>query len=180
MVFEEEYLKAIQRRFHSIKKLGDDSLAQLSEEHIRWHPNEQSNSISIIVKHMHGNMLSRWTDFLTTDGEKETRNRDEEFNDAYGTKIEVNSLWEEGWAVVLTALAALQPADLGKTVTIRGEVHSVIDAIERQLAHYAYHVGQIVYIGKQTQGADWKVLSIPLGKSQEYSKEMLKKHGVDK
>lgn len=180
MAFDEEYLTVIQRRFYSVKKLGDDTLSQLSDEDIQWRLNEQSNSISVIVKHMYGNMLSRWTDFLITDGEKTTRNRDEEFNDTVTMKEDVHSLWEEGWGVVLNALEALEPADLGKTITIRGEAHSVIDAIERQLAHYAYHVGQVVYIGKQIKGRDWKTLSIPIGKSQEYLEDMLKKHGSDK
>lgn len=176
MVFEQEYLAIIHRRFNGVKKLGDDTLAQLSEEHIRWHPNEQSNSIRVIIKHMHGNMRSRFTDFLTTDGEKATRNRDEEFHNTVATKTELNLLWEEGWAVVLDTLSSLKPSDLGKSVTIRGEVHSVIDAIERQLTHYAYHVGQIVYIGKQIKGQDWDTLSIPVGKSQAYLEEMVKKH----
>lgn len=121
-------------------------------------------------------MISRWTNFLTTDGEKPDRNRDQEFVNTISSLNEVNTLWEQGWATVFNTLHSLRPEDLMKTITIRGEMHSVIDAIERQLAHYSYHIGQIVYISKQLKGMDWASISIPVGKSEEYLKEMLNKH----
>ncbi|WP_175987022.1 DUF1572 family protein [Bacillus sp. Marseille-Q1617] len=171
-----EYLKIIIERFKSVKSLGDKTINQLSEEAIFWMYNNESNSAATIVKHMSGNMLSRWTDFLTSDGEKAFRNRDEEFNHDLSSKSEVKLVWEKGWQILMDALTGLTEQDLLKTITIRGERHLVMEAIERQLAHYAYHVGQLVYIGKQVKDDRWKSLSIPKGKSEEYLKEMLDKH----
>lgn len=168
------YLKIIQERFHAIKDLGDQTIAQLALEQLQWAFNEDSNSIAIIVKHMRGKMVSRWTDFLTTDGEKPTRNRDDEFIDNLTSKEELVSIWEHGWQVLFQALKQLTEADLLKYVTIRGEKHTVIEAIERQLAHYAMHVGQIVYVGKQMKGNQWTTLSIPKGQSQAYTEAKLK------
>ncbi|WP_431027235.1 DUF1572 family protein [Lysinibacillus sp. LZ02] len=179
MTMELEYLKVIRARFESVKKLGDDAIQQVTKEEFHWQPNEASNSIAIIVKHLSGNMMSRWTDFLTTDGEKPDRNREQEFQDTISSLEQLNSLWEKGWATVFGTLNTLKVDDLLKTVVIRGEKHSVIDALERQLAHYAYHVGQIIYIGKQLKGANWESLSIPVGKSEEYLQEMLKKHNAE-
>ncbi|NQD68872.1 DUF1572 family protein [Bacillus haikouensis] len=171
-----EYLKIVINRFESVKSLGDKTIDQLSEEDIFWAYNSESNSAAIIIKHMSGNMVSRWTDFLNSDGEKDFRNRDGEFITDLSSKSEVMLIWEKGWQTLMNALAGLTEQDLLKTITIRGEPHSVIDAIERQLAHYAYHVGQLVYIGKQVKHDDWESLSIPKGKSEDYLSDMLEKH----
>lgn len=171
-----EYLKIIIERFKSVKSLGDKTINQLSEKDIFWAYNSESNSAATIVKHMSGNMVSRWTDFLTSDGEKDFRNRDEEFINDLSSKTEVTMVWEKGWRTLMEAMRGLTEQDLVKTITIRGERHLVMEAIERQLAHYAYHVGQLVYIGKQVKNDRWESLSIPKGKSEEYLKEMLDKY----
>ncbi|MEO4052619.1 DUF1572 domain-containing protein [Solibacillus sp. CAU 1738] len=171
-----EYLNIVVERFKSVKSLGDKTISQLSEKDIHWAYNNESNSVAIIVKHLSGNMISRWTDFLTSDGEKNDRNRDDEFLDDLSSKTELLIVWEKGWKELLDTLTSLSEEDLLKKVTIRGEGHLVIDAIERQMAHYAYHVGQIVYIGKQLKNDDWNSLSIPKGKSEKYLEQMLKKH----
>ncbi|KHF38214.1 DUF1572 domain-containing protein [Halalkalibacter okhensis] len=171
-----EYLRVVIERFNSVKILGDKTLNQLSEEEIHWNYNSESNSVAIIVKHLSGNMVSRWNDFLTSDGEKEYRNRDEEFVDDISTKAELITVWEKGWKVLIDTLTDLREQDLLKSINIRGESHLVLEAIERQMAHYAYHIGQIVYIGKQLKDNDWKSLSIPKGKSEDYLKEMFEKH----
>ena len=176
MRLEDEYLEVVQKRFQSVKELGDKTINQLAEEHIHWSLNEESNSIAVIVKHLNGNMISRWTDFLTADGEKPTRNRDQEFEDTLGSMQELRAAWENGWSVLFQALHGLNGADLLKNIFIRSESHTVMDAIERQLAHYAYHVGQIVYIGKQIKGEDWETLSIPKGKSEVYLEQMERKY----
>lgn len=170
------YLKVVQERFKSVKELGDKTINQLSEEEIHWTYNQESNSVAVIAKHMGGNMISRWTDFLTKDGEKSDRNRDEEFENTIASKQCMMEIWEKGWRTLFDALHDLGEQDLLKTITIRGERHTVIDAIERQMAHYAYHVGQIVYIGKQVKDKHWKTLSIPKGQSLEFLETMLKKH----
>lgn len=171
-----EYLKIVKERFQSGKDLGDRTISQLSEADIHWRLNEASNSVGIIVKHVSGNMVSRWSDFLTTDGEKLTRNRDQEFEDDISSKQEMITTWEKGWNTFLGTLNGLESQDLLKNVTIRGEKHIVLEAIERQLTHYACHVGQIVYIGKQLKDENWETLSIPKGKSEEYLHGELKKH----
>lgn len=158
-----------------MKEQGDKALAQLEEAQLHWAYNEESNSIAVIVKHVSGNMISRWTDFLTTDGEKSTRNRDDEFMDSLHTKEAMLVAWEKGWQVFLDALASLTESDLQRYVTIRGEQLAVIDAIERQMAHYAQHVGQIIYIAKQVKGSAWQTLSIPKGQSQAFTESMLDK-----
>ncbi|MBU5340543.1 DUF1572 domain-containing protein [Caldifermentibacillus hisashii] len=170
------YLKVVVERFKSVKTLGDKTIEQLSEQDIHWTYNQESNSVAVIVKHLSGNMISRWTDFLTSDGEKENRNRDEEFIDDIFSKSELMRVWEKGWNVLIDTLTGLKEEDLLKTIKIRGEKHFVLEAIERQMTHYAYHVGQIVYIGKQLKDSEWKTLSIPRGKSEDYRKEMLEKH----
>lgn len=174
MSIGETYLKAVRERFKTIKADGDKAIAQLDIEQLHWAFNEESNSIAVIVKHVSGNMISRWTDFLTTDGEKTTRNRDEEFIDSIDTKEELLTIWEKGWQVFLDSLLSLTEVDLMTPVFIRGQQHTVIDAIERQMAHYAAHVGQIVYVGKQIKGAEWKTLSIPRGQSQIFTEAMKK------
>ena len=171
-----EYLRIVIERFKSVKSLGDKTINQLSEEEIHWTYNNESNSVAIIVKHLSGNMVSRWTDFLTSDGEKEYRNRDEEFIDDISSKSELTSVWEKGWKILIDTLTGLSEQDLLKNIYIRGESHLVLEAIERQMAHYAYHVGQMVYIGKQLKDNNWESLSIPKGKSGEYLNQMLDKH----
>lgn len=174
MELGKEYLRIVIERFKSVKDLGDKTIKQLSEDEIHWTYNNQSNSIAIIVKHLSGNMVSRWTDFLTSDGEKEFRNRDEEFLDNISAKSELIIVWEKGWSVLIDTLTDLREQDLLKNIYIRGEKHLVVEAIERQMAHYAYHVGQMVYIGKLLKDNNWKSLSIPKGKSEEYLRDMLK------
>ncbi|KYG34349.1 DUF1572 family protein [Alkalihalobacillus trypoxylicola] len=171
-----EYLKIVQDRFQSIKSLGDKTISQLSEKDIHWKYNETSDSVSIVVKHLSGNMISRWSDFLTTDGEKASRNRDQEFVDDKTSKQEMIFIWEKGWNILLDTLKGLENQDLLKKITIRGEHHTVIEAIERQMAHYSYHVGQIVYIGKLIKDVNWETLSISIGKSEEYLQYKLEKH----
>lgn len=152
--------------------LGDKSFDQVSDEQIFWQFNEESNSIAIIVKHVAGNMLSRWTNFLTEDGEKPWRNRDEEFVNTFKTKLEVLEYWEKGWKCLFNALNQINDENLYSTIYIRNEAHSVIDAVFRQLAHYPYHIGQIVYIAKMMKNDDWKTLSIARNESQEFNSEM--------
>ena len=134
-------------------------------------PNEASNSIAVIIQHMHGNMLSRWTNFLTEDGEKEWRKRDEEFEVHPFTKQERLGMWNEGWKVLMDTLNSLREEDLSKNVLIRTQALNVVDAINRQLAHYSYHVGQIVYLGRWMKDSEWKSLSIPRGESQAFNME---------
>lgn len=176
MNIETEYLRIVRERFESVKHLGDKTIVQLSEDDIHWRLNEESNSIAIIINHLNGNMVSRWTDFLNTDGEKPDRNREQEFIDNISSKTELIRVWEKGWNIFFETLNNLREKDLLKNICIRGESHLVIEAIERQLAHYAYHIGQIVYIGKQIKGEQWENLSIPKEKSEEYLQQMLKKH----
>lgn len=168
MSMQETFLRDVIQRFKSYKTLGDKTFAQLDDAHFLFEPNTASNSIAIIVQHLHGNMLSRWTNFLTEDGEKEWRKRDAEFEATPFTKVEVLALWEKGWQCLLDTLASLTPEDLAKTITIRTEPLKVYDALLRQLAHYPYHVGQIVYIGRMLLIDKWTSLSIPKGKSIDY------------
>ena len=157
--------------FEYYKSLGEKAMAQITDEALFQMPDEKSNSISVIVKHLHGNMLSRWTDFLTTDGEKEWRDRDSEFEETIETREEVMKQWNEGWACVFSALATLQPEDFDKTVYIRNMGQTVLEAIMRQMAHYAYHLGQIVYLARLFNEGDWKTLTIPKRGSAAYNKE---------
>jgi hypothetical protein len=172
MSVETIYLDSIKKRFLTYKTLGDKTLERLDEKQLHWQPDEDSNSIYLIIKHISGNMLSRWTDFLTTDGEKPWRNRDTEFETAPASKEEIRALWEKGWQCMLQTFDSLQAADLEKTVHIRTEPLVAIDAINRQLAHIPYHVGQIVYIGKMLLQNKWESLSIPKGKSDNFNKQM--------
>lgn len=168
---ETNYLESIRKQFEYYKMLGDKTLEQVPEEKLFSQYNEDSNSIAIIVRHLSGNMLSRWTDFLTTDGEKEWRNRDEEFESGVTDKNVVIRQWNEGWDCFFAAINSLQPEDLSRTIYIRNMGHSVLEAINRQLAHYPYHVGQMVYIGKMICGPEWISLSIPKGNSSQYNTE---------
>ena len=160
------------KRFLYYKELGDRSLAQLSEEQIFWQYNEESNSIAIIINHVAGNMLSRWINFLTEDGEKSWRNRDSEFENNFKTKAEVLEYWEKGWACLFEALNQITDENINSTIYIRGEAHSVVDAVFRQLAHYPYHIGQIIYIAKMMKNEDWQTLSIARNKSADFNAEM--------
>jgi len=165
------YLNSVIARFDGYKKLGEKTFAQLSNEQLFWQYNAESNSIATIVQHVAGNMLSRWTDFLTSDGEKAWRNRDAEFENHITTKDDLLNEWNKGWDCMMNTLRSLTEDDLQKVVYIRNEPHVVIDAINRQLAHYPYHIGQIVFIGKMLAGEGWKSLSIPKGKSEDFNKE---------
>ncbi len=166
------YLDSLKKRLLSYKALADKTFAQLDEEQIHWQPAGEPNNIYIIVKHMSGNMLSRFTDFLTTDGEKPWRERDAEFVDDPGaTKAQMLGIWEKGWNCLMSTLESLTDEDLGKTVHIRTEPLIVIDALNRQLSHYPYHVGQIVYLGKVMKADGWQSLSIPKGDSQQFNNE---------
>ncbi len=151
------------------KSLGEKAINQIEDNAFWWAPDEKSNSISVIIKHLHGNMLSRWTDFLTTDGEKEWRKRDSEFEETITTRQDLMSQWEEGWVCLFNALRSLTVEDMEKTIYIRNMGQSVEDAIMRQLAHYAYHVGQIVYLARLANTGDWKSLTIPKGNSDTYN-----------
>ncbi|MBK8551698.1 MAG: DUF1572 family protein [Ignavibacteria bacterium] len=169
------YLENSISEFKKLKQLGDRSFSQIKDEDFFWSPDEESNSIAIIIRHLSGNMISRWTDFLTTDGEKENRNRDEEFERIFYTdKDDVISRWDKGWKRLFETFESLTENDLMKEIKIRNEPHTVIAAINRQLAHYGYHIGQIVYIAKHLEGTGWKSLSIPRGKSEEFNKAKMK------
>jgi len=181
---ENDYLQSSIKQFEYYKFLGEKSIAQLPDDKLFWQYNEASNSIAIIVQHLWGNMLSRWTDFLIADGEKEWRNRDAEFESIITTKEELLNKWNEGWDCLLNALKPLTGEDLQKIVYIRNQGHTVMEAINRQLAHYPYHVGQIVYIAKMIVDGDWQSLSIPKGGSQsfnadKFSKPKSKQHFTD-
>ena len=170
--FTTSYLEDAVGVFQYYKRLADGAMSQLSDEQYFVTLDPEMNSIAIIVKHMMGNMVSRWTDFLHTDGEKPTRNRDQEFCDPPQTRAGVHECWEKGWQALFTALAGLTEADLGRTVTIRGEAHSVMQAINRQLAHYPYHCGQIVFLAKHLRHDNWKSLSVPRGASQVFNEKV--------
>ncbi|ABF43703.1 protein of unknown function DUF1572 [Candidatus Koribacter versatilis Ellin345] len=170
--FSTSYLKDSIALFRYYKQLGDRAIAQVSDEHLASTLDPEMNSIALIVKHLAGNMRSRWTDFLTTDGEKPDRNRDSEFEAAPQTRKEITAMWEQGWALVFGALEPLTDADLTRTVTIRHEPHSVMQAINRQIAHYSYHVGQIVFLAKHFQSDQWKSLSVPRNRSAEFNEKV--------
>ncbi len=167
--FGKDYLATAIKRLKYYKELGDRTLAQLTEADLQFSPGAESNSIAVIIQHLHGNMKSRWTNFLTEDGEKPWRERDAEFENRPMSKAEIISNWENGWSCFLDSLSSLQDSDLSKTIYIRKEPLSVIDAINRQLAHYPYHVGQIVYLGRMLKKDQWKSLSIEKGQSQQYN-----------
>ena len=166
------YLQSVIKRLNYYKGLGDKTLAQLNEDDLHFQPSSESNSIAIIIQHMAGNMLSRWTDFLTGDGEKEWRSRDAEFEEQHLSKEQLLDQWEKGWACCLDVLNSLTEDDLLKTIHIRSEGLVAIDAINRQFAHYPYHVGQIIYIARIIKNENWQSLSIPRGHSEEYNQQM--------
>jgi Protein of unknown function (DUF1572) len=166
-MLESNYIESSKKQFSQYKTIGEKAIEQIPEEKIYWQYNPESNSIAIIVKHMAGNMLSRFTDFFASDGEKPWRNRDSEFENEKLSREDLMTDWNDGWNCLFLVLNELKPEDLLKTVLIRNEKHNVMEAINRQLTHYAYHVGQIIFISKMLVGVNWKSLSIPLNKSQE-------------
>jgi len=170
-----DYLISVRKQFEYYKLLGERTFEQLEEKDLFWQFNEQSNSIAITVNHLWGNMLSRWTDFLTSDGEKEWRNRDLEFESVITTKAELLEKWNEGWNCLFTALDSIDEDNFETIIYIRNQGHSIVEAINRQLAHYAYHTGQIVYTGRMIKGESWTSLSIPKGKSADFNKEKFAK-----
>ncbi|MGA2696311.1 MAG: DUF1572 domain-containing protein [Terriglobales bacterium] len=171
--FLTSYIEDSTALFEHYKKLAEGAMVQVSDEQLFVALDDEMNSIAIVVKHMAGNMRSRWTDFLTSDGEKPDRNRDGEFVASAATRAELMTMWDEGWACVFDALKPLNEADLQCSVTIRGEPHSVMQAINRQIAHYSYHIGQIVFLAKHFKGEDWKSLTVPRNKSAEFNRKVL-------
>lgn len=165
-----EFLASLINVFRYHKELADRAAAQVSDEQIRRPLDANTNSIAVIMKHVAGNLRSRWTDFLASDGEKAWRNRDQEFVDDYASRDELLADWESGWGVLFATLESLSPGDLGRTIHVRGEPHSVILAAHRSLAHTAYHVGQIVLFARHLAGDQWTVLTIPRGASEQFNK----------
>jgi hypothetical protein len=179
-----DYLSSINRQFLFYKDLAEKAMAQVEDEKLFWHYNEDSNSIAVIVKHLSGNMISRWTDFFTSDGEKEWRDRDSEFENDLKSREQVIKAWDKGWDVFLNTLDSVKPEDLDRIIYIRNQGHTVMEAINRQLAHYSYHIGQIVFVAKMAVNKEWKSLSIPKNKSKDYNSEKFsqpkeKKHFTD-
>jgi hypothetical protein len=168
---ESDFLSSAIKQFEYYKMLGDKTLAQVPDDKLTWQYNTESNSLAQIVKHLWGNMLSRWTNFLTSDGEKGWRNREAEFDNDLHNRTEIEAHWNEGWACLFTALQPLTTADLSTVIYIRNQGHTVLEAINRQLAHYPYHVGQMLFLGKMICGSNWQSLSIPKGASQQYNTE---------
>jgi hypothetical protein len=165
------YLEEARRQLRGHKRMGESAMSQLSDQDFFVTLDPEANSIAILVKHLAGNMRSRFTDFLTSDGEKPNRFRDREFElSPAATSEEIMAWWEEGWSIVFNAIDPLKPEDVMRTVTIRGEPHTVLQAINRQIAHYAQHIGQIVFLAKHLRSNEWKTLSIPRGKSEEFKK----------
>ncbi len=164
------YLEEAHRQMRGHKRLAEGAMAQLKDHELFLTLDPEANSIAVIVKHMAGNMRSRFTDFLTTDGEKSDRHRDQEFElyPATTTRADLTKWWDDGWARVFSAIESLKPQDVMRIVTVRGEAHTVMQAINRQIAHYAQHTGQIVLLAKHLRGSQWKTLSIPRGKSEDF------------
>jgi uncharacterized damage-inducible protein DinB len=172
--FSTSYIADSLTLFRYYEKLATAAMAQLTDEQLYSTLDGEMNSIAVIVKHMAGNMFSRWTDFLTCDGEKPSRNRDSEFVDPPAGREDLMKLWEQGWACLYAALQPLSDDDLTRTVTIRGEPHSVMQAINRQMAHYSYHCGQIVFLAKQLRASEWQCLSVPRGASGGFNEKVKK------
>jgi uncharacterized damage-inducible protein DinB len=175
MTIHEEIAQVILKNFTTYKNLAEKAFDQLGEDDFYYKPDSESNSIAIIIQHMAGNMQSRFTDFLTSDGEKSTRNRDSEFEDNNLSKAQLLERWQAGWKVVFDAIQGLGPEDLQEMVLIRQEPLSVIDALMRQVTHYSYHIGQIVFLAKHIKRSGWKSLSIPKGQSDAYNRMMIEK-----
>ncbi|WP_282162549.1 DUF1572 family protein [Ulvibacterium marinum] len=176
---ELDYIQSAIKQFEYYKSVGERTFDQLDEEDLFWQFNAESNSIAIIVNHLWGNMKSRWTDFLTSDGEKEWRNRDMEFESVIHTKTEMMTKWNDGWECLFSALHSVNTENFNTEIFIRNQAHTIMEAINRQLAHYAYHIGQITYIGRMAKGKTWKSLTIPKGKSSDFNKAKFSKgkHG---
>ena len=172
---QNSFLTSTIKQFEYYKNLGDKTLNQLIDDQVFWSASEGGNSIAILVKHLSGNMKSRWTNFLTEDGEKEWRNRDDEFENSFKTKEEVIAYWENGWHCLFTTLKMLKSHNLEDIIYIRNHGHTVTEAINRQLCHYSYHVGQIVFLAKIMLGNDWKTLSIAKNASKNYNAEKFNK-----
>jgi hypothetical protein len=179
-MLESNYIKSIKQQFEYYKVLGEKAIEQLEEEQLFIALNEDSNSIATIVKHISGNMLSRWTDFLNSDGEKEWRNRDAEFENDIKTKSELLLTWKKGWDCLFEAINPLKEEDLSKIIYIRNEGHTVTEAINRQLAHYPYHIGQIIFLAKLLKKSEWNSLFIPKNKSVNYNADKFSKEKVIK
>jgi hypothetical protein len=163
------FLAAVVNTFEANKRLADRAIEQVADEKLRLALDANTNSIAVIMKHVAGNLASRWTDFLTSDGEKSDRNRDDEFVDTFGSRAEILESWERGWAQLFSTLRSLSPDDLARTVTIRGESHSVPLALQRSLGHTCYHIGQIVQLARHHAGDTWNALTIPRGGSQQFN-----------
>lgn len=168
---QNQYLFSVRKQFNYYKMLGEQTFAQLSEEELTWHFNEESNSIAIIVNHLWGNMKSRWTDFLYTDGEKEWRNREEEFEPIIQCRTMLVERWNDGWHCLFAALDQIDESNFDAEVYIRSQKHSIVEALNRQMMHYSYHIGQIVYVGRMLKREDWQSLSIPKGQSKAFNNE---------
>lgn len=166
----ENYLTDAVASFRNYKKLAEKAMAQISDEEFFKTIDAESNSVAVIVKHIAGNQKSRWTDFLSSDGEKDFRNRDTEFEMIGDTRESLTEFWESGWQTLFAALESLTANDFSKFVSIRGEPHTIIEAINRQLTHYAYHIGQITFLAKHFRATDWQTLSVPRGQSAEFNK----------
>lgn len=173
------YLNSVIKQFEYYKSLGDKTIAQLSEVDIHFKVDEDSNSVANIVNHLWGNMMSRWTNFLTEDGEKEWRNRDLEFEEQIKNKEQLVEKWEQGWMCLFQALYSITPSNFEHPIYIRNQKHTIIEAFNRQMNHYSYHMGQLVFIGKHIKGSDWQSLSIPKGRSAAFNQEKFDKgkHG---
>ena len=180
--FYPDYLADSIQSFRNYKKLADRAIEQVGDEDFFAVIDRESNSIAVIIKHIAGNLHSRWTDFLTTDGEKPERDRDSEFELVNDNRESLMAFWETGWKILFNALEPLSEDDFSKTITIRGEPHSVIEAINRQLTHYSYHVGQIVFLAKHLRSTNWKTLSVPRNRSAEYNRHLSEQQerGIDK
>lgn len=170
-MIEDIYIQSAIKQLQSYKEVAEKTFDQLNEKELLWQYNEESNSIAMIVNHMHGNMKSRWTDFLTSDGEKSWRKRDQEFEVAIVTKTELLQKWNAGWSILFNALDKINKENITSIIYIRNEKHSVVEAINRQMMHYGTHIGQIIYLGKMLKGEAWKSLSIPKGQSKAFNAE---------
>lgn len=165
---DQHFLEVCRDEFAKYKAYGIKTIERLNTDELHYAPERESNSIAIIIKHLSGNMLSRWTDFLTTDGEKPDRKRDREFEDGPESKETLIEIWEKGWDALFVSFDSLMPEDVLKTVYIRSEAHTAVKAVLRQVTHCSYHIGQIIFLAKQIKGSQWESLSIPKGKSEEY------------
>ena len=176
----EQYHSDALQSFRNYKKLAERAIEQVSDEEFFATIDEEANSIALIVKHIAGNLRSRWTDFLTTDGEKPDRNRDTEFEVIEDTRESLTKYWEDGWQILFDAIEPLSEEDFSKAVTIRGQPHSIVEAINRQLTHYSYHIGQIVLLAKHFRSSEWKTLSIAKNRSAEFNRHVGEKRGASK